>query len=140
MDTIKKGTLERGKKNKSGLTVKQRKFLSLYKDLGCNIAGACTAMKIVRQTYYNWKANNKEFANEVEEAKEGIIDYVESKLMAKIAAGHERSIIFYLKTRAKHRGYVETSEYRYKRQNSNRGDQTFQKILEDYRKQNALNQ
>lgn len=49
--------------------------------MGCNISGACDAMKMVRQSFYNWKANNREFAIEVEEAKERIIDYVESKLM-----------------------------------------------------------
>ena len=120
------------KKSKSSLTVRQKKFLTLYKDFGCNISGTCAAMKMVRQTFYNWKATSKEFAREIEDSNEAMIDYVESKLKAKIAAGHERSIIFYLKTRAKDRGYVESSEYRYKRQNSNRGDQTFRKILEDY--------
>jgi len=44
------------------------------------------------------------------EAKERMIDFAESKLLANIKAGDNTAIIFYLKTQAKHRGYIERAE------------------------------
>ena len=50
---------------------------------------------------------DKEFAEAVEEIKESQIDYVEGQLIKNISAGKETSIIFYLKSKAKDRGYAE---------------------------------
>jgi len=44
------------------------------------------------------------------EARERMIDFAESKLYQNIKAGDNTAIIFYLKTQAKHRGYIERSE------------------------------
>ncbi len=44
------------------------------------------------------------------EAKEESLDFVESALMAKIEEGNLRAIIFFLKTKAKSRGYSEKTE------------------------------
>jgi len=44
------------------------------------------------------------------EAKERMIDFAESKLLGNIKAGDNTAIIFYLKTQAKHRGYIERAE------------------------------
>jgi len=46
----------------------------------------------------------------VREAKEGMVDLAESKLFAAIDKGDAWAICFYLKTQAKHRGYVERQE------------------------------
>ena len=121
------------KKSKSSLTDRQKKFLTVFRDLGCNIAGTCKAMhNMSRQTYYNWKDTSKEFTSEVEDTIEGMIDYVESKLMVNIKAGHEKSIFFFLRTRAKHRGYVEHSEHKHE------GETTFLQMLKDYSEQTAV--
>jgi hypothetical protein len=45
-----------------------------------------------------------------EEANESMIDFAEQQLFKNIKAGKEASIFFYLKTKAKHRGYVERAE------------------------------
>jgi hypothetical protein len=44
------------------------------------------------------------------EAKEHMIDFAESKLYQNIKDGDNACIIFYLKTQAKHRGYIERAE------------------------------
>ena len=51
-----------------------------------------------------------EFAKAVEDIKEAQIDYVEGELIKNIAQGKETSIIFYLKSKAKKRGYTDKSE------------------------------
>lgn len=45
-----------------------------------------------------------------EEANESMIDFAEQQLFKNIKAGKEASIFFFLKTKAKHRGYVERAE------------------------------
>ncbi len=119
-------------KSKPDLTVRQKKFLTLFKDLGCNISATCAAMKMGRQTFYNWKDASEEFTNEVEDTVEGMIDYVESKLMLNIKAGHEKSIFFFLRTRAKHRGYVERQE------TVHEGEMTFLDMLKRYSEETAV--
>lgn len=46
-----------------------------------------------------------------DEANETTIDYVESQLLKQIGAGVPAATIFFLKTKAKHRGYVERQEH-----------------------------
>ena len=49
-------------------------------------------------------------AEAVQEAKESMVDFAEGKLYEKIAKGDTASIIFFLKTKAKSRGYTERQE------------------------------
>ena len=53
---------------------------------------------------------NAKYAEEVEAIENDCIDVVENQLMNNILAGDVGSIIFYLKTKAKKRGYVERAE------------------------------
>jgi len=51
-----------------------------------------------------------EFAQGIKDAFEAVLDNVESKLLSKINDGDVTSLIFFLKTRGKKRGYVERQE------------------------------
>src|SRR6185369_728638 len=75
-----------------------------------NVTEACKACKISRETFYEYKRNDKEFAGKVNEIKEIVIDFVENKMFEIIedkGKGAPGLIIWYLKTQARHRGYVE---------------------------------
>ena len=82
---------------------------ALEKSLG-NITLASQMTGISRRTFYNWLRDDEEFKQAVDDITEIQIDFVESKLLERIKQGDTTAIIFYLKTRAKHRGYVERME------------------------------
>src|SRR4051812_48393758 len=71
---------------------------------------ACKAAQVPRQTFYNWRDNDEDFRAKVEDIQEIAVDYAESQLLANIKAGKEPSLIFFLKTRGRGRGYVERTE------------------------------
>ena len=98
---------------------KKETFLNCLKNKLCHISKACEAANIGRQTYYSWIEKDDKFKEQVEAAKEGLIDHVEHQLLQKIDSGDTTAIIFFLKTRAKERGYVEKQEI------------TFSKPIED---------
>ena len=63
-----------------------------------------------RHSIGKWILQDAYYAECIEEIEEGIKDYVEGQLMRKIHNESEASIHFYLKTKAKDRGYVERVE------------------------------
>lgn len=96
------------------------------------VSAACNNIALARSTFYKWLNDDSEFKTAVDEIQEVAIDYVESKLFEKIEgvwlAGNgdtdedreassykippsDTAIIFYLKTKAKKRGYVERTEH-----------------------------
>lgn len=87
------------------------KIAEIYKKKGCNITAACAALNITRQTFYTRKAKSKKLQELVEEADESLLDFAESKLVEHINNGDITSLIFFLKTKGKKRGYVERTEH-----------------------------
>jgi hypothetical protein len=96
------------------LTKKQKDFLKVLKAKACNVSAACEAFGIDRQTHYNWFNNsaNSTYKKEFESIQESLIDFAESQLLKNIQSGKETSLIFFLKCRAKHRGYLEKEEFK----------------------------
>lgn len=104
------GNVEDGERDWSMFTPKQQSFLQALDDLGGNISAACMKTGIKsRQTVYNWM-KNEDFSKEVDAINESSIDFVESKLMTLISQDNPQAIMFYLKTKGKKRGYIETIE------------------------------
>lgn len=90
-----------------GLHPRKRAMLkALEANLG-NITGACEAVGINRWTYYEWLKNDPQFKQECETIPERIKDFVESSLLLQIKDKIPSSTIFFLKTKAKDRGYIE---------------------------------
>lgn len=82
----------------------------LEKCLGV-ISTACTKTKLSRTQVYKWIKDDKEFADEVDYVRNELcVDFAESNLFQQIKKGSTSATIFFLKTRGKHRGYIETME------------------------------
>ncbi len=71
------------------------------------VAYACEAAGITRKTFYEWKKDDPEFAEKVDDITEATLDRVEGKLLEAINDDNITAIIFYLKTKGRKRGYVE---------------------------------
>lgn len=95
---------------KNEMTNKQRKFLEIYENSSCNISISCKKFGITRRTFYDWLEKCSMFKQAIEDHNESLIDYAETKLMQNIKDGKESSIFFFLKTKGKKRGYIETVE------------------------------
>jgi predicted AlkP superfamily pyrophosphatase or phosphodiesterase len=68
------------------------------------------SLKECNCSYYlhnKWLNEDDNYAKAIEEINQKTIDFVESKLFKLISEGDRTAIIFYLKCRAKDRGYVE---------------------------------
>ena len=92
------------------MTRKMKDFLEAYdRSLG-NVSTACRAVGITRRTFYNWKNGNEGFRQSVEELDAYNLDFAETMLMKHIREGDTTSLIFYLKTKGRERGYVERVE------------------------------
>ena len=93
------------------LAARKAKFLEVFDGVACNVSQACKAAGVSRQTYFNWKKDDEKFATVVKDSQEALIDFAESMLMKKIKAEDNTAIIFFLKCRAKERGYIERVEH-----------------------------
>lgn len=105
---------------------KKRLLEALEKTLG-NVSEGCRQANVSRDTHYRWLKEDEVYKLNVEELTNVAIDFVEGKLFEKIngismansskdgevvykLAPSDTAIIFFLKTKAKKRGYVERSE------------------------------
>ena len=82
----------------------------LQRSLGV-INVACVNADIARSTFYEWLDKDPIFAQQVKEIEDIQVDFVEGKLFEQIDKGNVASTIFYLKTKGKHRGYVEEVQH-----------------------------
>ena len=85
-------------------------FLEALRAKFGNATEAAKAVNLHRGTPYTWRKDDPVFAAEWDEINESLKDYAESKLMINIGRGKEASIFFFLKCRAKDRGYIERSD------------------------------
>jgi tRNA(Leu) C34 or U34 (ribose-2'-O)-methylase TrmL len=95
---------------RSSTDCRKQALLAALKTSRFVIATACESAGVGRRTFYYWMDTDADFKRAVEDTQEEATDYVESKLMQCIDAGKERSIIFYLKTKGRKRGYQERGE------------------------------
>lgn len=72
-----------------------------------DISKACKKFNIGRKVIYTWRDNLPWFKEAMEDIQEGLRDMTESANYKNIKAGKQSSIIFYLKTKCKERGYDE---------------------------------
>lgn len=87
-----------------------KKILGAVKESDGLIINIASKAKLDRSTVHGYINDFPEVKEAIEEAKEKLFDTVESKLFEKIKAGDMTAIIFFAKTRMKHRGYIEKQE------------------------------
>ena len=89
---------------------------ALGKTLGI-VTNACKQVGISRQTHYKWYREDLDYRKAVDDVENITLDFAESKLHEQIFEGNVASIIFFLKTKGKSRGYVERQEIEMNRNN-----------------------
>jgi hypothetical protein len=92
-----------------GLGMAQRKkamLAALEKSLGI-VSVASQSVGVPRETHYRWMRNDAKYAKAVEDLAEVAIDFAESSLFKQIKALSPAATIFFLKTKARDRGYIE---------------------------------
>lgn len=82
---------------------------AMEKTLGI-VTQACKMAGVGRSTFYKWLAEDDDFKKQVQEIDNVVLDFVESKLHKQIDGGNPTSTIFYLKTKGRKRGYIETKD------------------------------
>jgi 16S rRNA G527 N7-methylase RsmG len=94
--------------NKNTTEQKKLIFLEALKANLNVVTAACEQTGIGRTTFYEWMKSDAEFKEKVEEISEIQIDFVETQLLKKIKEGSERSILFYMRYKARKRGYTDS--------------------------------
>jgi hypothetical protein len=89
---------------------RKKKAIDLLDDSFFNVSWMCKQIGIQRRSYQRWRKSDPEFDRACSEIWESVIDNAEVHLQKNIANDKEASLIFFLKTRAKDRGYVEKQE------------------------------
>tara|TARA_R110000765_G_scaffold231124_2_gene334493 strand:- start:666 stop:1049 length:384 start_codon:yes stop_codon:yes gene_type:complete len=90
--------------------LKKQMVEALEKSLGI-VTSACKNVGIARETHYKWLRVDIKYKEEVESIEGIALDFAESQLHQQIKRGEVSSTIFYLKTKGKHRGYIEKTEH-----------------------------
>lgn len=92
-------------------TNKNKKLIleALNNSLGV-VTDALNSTNLSRTQFYKWMKDDPDFKADVEEVQNVAIDFAESQLYSLISEKNPTAVIFYLKTKGKHRGYIERIE------------------------------
>jgi len=74
------------------------------------VSSECKEVGINCDTHYDWLKKDKEYKRKVKEIDNVALDFAESALHQQIKKGNPLSTMFYLKCKAKKRGYIEQQE------------------------------
>jgi hypothetical protein len=85
---------------------KKKLLECLEKHLGL-VSPACKEAGLSRETFYKYYREDPDFKLAVDELNEITLDFAEAQLLKKIKEGSERSILFYMRYKARKRGYTD---------------------------------
>ena len=94
--------------NGNGTTAQQ--MIDAIKEAQGFVTKAADILKISRTSFYTYLKRFATAQQALEDTREKRHEWVESKLMKAVGDDNLTAIIFYLKTQAKHLGYVERQE------------------------------
>lgn len=90
-------------------TLKKNMVEAMGKSLGI-VSVACRMVNISRQTHYEWMREDPYYKQEIEELKNVVMDFVESRLMRLVKQGDTAATIYAAKCVLKDRGYIEKQQ------------------------------
>lgn len=90
---------------------KKEQFLGELENVMGIVSQAAKRVGIDRTTPYRWRTEDNQFAKDMDEIQNVVLDFAESKLYELVDDKHPTAIIFLLKTKGKDRGYVERQEF-----------------------------
>ena len=99
------------KKNGNGIT--SRQMIIAIAEAEGYATKAAALLGVSRTSFYNYLKKYATAQQALADTREKRHEWVESKLMQQIKNDNLTAIIFYLKTQAKHLGYVERQEFRH---------------------------
>lgn len=82
---------------------------ALEKSLGV-VTSAANEIGIDRSTHYEWLKTDKEYKRAFKEIENAALDFAESALHQQIKKGNPLSTMFFLKCKARKRGYIEQQD------------------------------
>ncbi len=85
-----------------------------YNRKNANLASTAASLNVSRSTLAKWRREDKELNQMLTEVEESLLDYVETELKKQVFNGNLQAMIFFLKSKAKERGFVEGHEIRSK--------------------------
>ena len=89
--------------------LKKAMLEALRQTLGI-VTAACEKAEVPRATHYLWMRTDEEYKAAVEDLGEVAVDFAESSLFQQIRNQEASATIFFLKTKARHRGYIERKD------------------------------
>jgi len=92
------------------LTKQKNAFLNALPLNNYHITNTCNEIGITRGTFYKWKEKDKKFVAVLDKMRDAEIDIFEDAFRDLINERNPQVVMFALKTRGKHRGYVEKQE------------------------------
>jgi hypothetical protein len=107
---LKRTKMKKQKEQTKRRTASQKRVLKCLEETHGVVTSACKKAKIGRTLFYKWCKEDEGFKKEVDEIQDATLDFVEGALFKQIEQGNITGQIFYLKTKGKHRGYVERQE------------------------------
>jgi hypothetical protein len=88
-------------------------LLALEKHLGI-VTTAAKEVKIDRTTHYGWVKSDKDYRKAVKDIDNIVLDFAESTLHKGMMKGNPLLIMFYLKCKARKRGYIDNQQFEVK--------------------------
>ena len=108
--------------------VNKKKLTELIPEYDGNISAIARAFKVDRRAIYNRIENDPELGELITQARESILDDVESALYREAKSGKNvAAMIFFMKTQGQKRGYIESNHVQF----TGKGDGPL-KILVEY--------
>jgi len=98
------------KTDPDALQARKDAYLRAYEVSMANVTLACKHSDTSKSSVYNWRRDDVRFKEEMDALLDVRIDFYENALDKNARAGNVSAQIFFLKCRAKHRGYVERTE------------------------------